>query len=185
MSDDIYKGEESLDAETQEVLNQLKAEGNELMGDKAVKTEPEAEQPKPAVEKPKEEVKTQEEEKPEEPKDENLEEPEEKPKREPRFVKSVPVSKFNDVRKEAQAAKAAAADLQKQIDELKSKPATQEHLDSVDEAIKQVAAKHNLDPQALLDIAKAIKPNTDLPADVKARLAEIDQMGVFTSRHRT
>jgi hypothetical protein len=157
-------------ASAQETINELRAEGAsfegldpkpEVVKTVEVKTEPVKEEVKPEVEaKPEKEAETEEVEK-------------------PRTSKYVPVGTYNEMRKEAQAAKRLSAELQAKLQEMSQRP-NQETSDEIDKLSAELAEKHNIDKEFLKDLSSrltsVVSKKSEIPSELANEIAEIKQM---------
>lgn len=166
MSDDIQGGE-YLKPDTQEILNELEAEGNTIEGREAKVEEPAAEEPK--VEEPQKPT--------EEPASEpaKAEDEPETPKA-PRSVQAVPVGKYNEERHKRQEAEKRAADAEAQLAGRSPSTAPTE----INEAVAKLAEKHGIDAEILTDLATtitdAVGQKVAIPDDYKQAIDQLREM---------
>lgn len=169
MDNDIQKVEET-SVETQNILKELAAEGNEVPG---LTPEPPKEPPK---EIPKEEPKVVEPPKVEET-------PKEPPKVDkPRTSNFVPVNKYNEMRHELATEKAAKADLEAKLAQATqsiTNKSTPEEVDDAEVAAKMLAEEHGLDENLAKSLAKTMvdiaSKRAKVPDDILQKIQKFDE----------
>lgn len=184
MSDEL----DGLNEEGLAALKELQAEGHEIQGlpkegeakPAESPVEPKKDEPKPKdAPKPKEEGKPDTEAKPkegEEPKADDDKGDDELGKPTPRKPVYVPVSKFNETRKELQAAKAAIKERDEALAKLQANPTEANKQEAVD-AVKALVELGYEEEEAskVIKIIRAASPKTELDPTIAKRLEALDK----------